>query len=93
MHLRSQLTRPTDMCAPALRLRRMWCSAVRGSGTRSHEKIYEIAAEQAGVAMDRCLFVDDRLENINAAVRLGMTGVHYREPADLRGSLGLLLGN
>ncbi|WP_371127142.1 hypothetical protein [Streptomyces sp. 2112.3] len=52
--------------------------------------ICEIAAEWAGVAMHRCLFVDDRLENIEAAAGLGMTGVHYREPADLRGPLGFL---
>lgn len=53
-------------------------------------RIYEIAAERAGVPMDRCLFVDDRLENIEAAVALGMTGVLFREPTDLRGSLSFL---
>ncbi|MFJ8822335.1 HAD family hydrolase [Streptomyces sp. NPDC102467] len=46
-------------------------------------EIYEIAVERAGVAAHRCLFVDDRLENVEAAVALGMTGVHYRERADL----------
>ncbi|MGY4986929.1 HAD family hydrolase [Streptomyces nigrescens] len=68
-------------------------SSARVGVAKPDRKIYEIAAEQAGVAMDRCLFVDDRLENIQAAVGLGMTGVHYREPADLRGPLGLLLSN
>ncbi|MGW1777175.1 hypothetical protein [Streptomyces sp. NPDC002104] len=41
--------------------------------------------------MDRCLFIDDRLENIEAAEALGMTGVHYREPADLHGPLAFAL--
>ncbi|CAL9499128.1 hypothetical protein SUDANB176_03406 [Streptomyces sp. enrichment culture] len=54
-------------------------------------RICETAARQAGAAPDRCLFVDDRLENAEAAVGLGMTGPHYREPADLREALGVLL--
>ncbi|MFC7355655.1 MULTISPECIES: HAD-IA family hydrolase [Streptomyces] len=51
--------------------------------------IYRIAAERAGVPAARCLFVDDRQENVDAAVALGMTGVLFREPADLRAALGL----
>ncbi|MFI7238789.1 HAD-IA family hydrolase [Streptomyces cyaneofuscatus] len=50
--------------------------------------IYRIAAERAGVPAERCLFVDDRQENVDAATALGMTGVLYREPADLRRALG-----
>ncbi|MGI5197375.1 HAD family hydrolase [Streptomyces sp. CA-288835] len=66
-------------------------SSARVGVAKPDRKIYEIAAERAGVAMERCLFVDDLPENVEAAVRLGMTGVHYREPADLRGTLGFLL--
>ncbi|MFE9647498.1 HAD-IA family hydrolase [Streptomyces sp. NPDC006365] len=66
-------------------------SSARVRVAKPDRKIYEIAAGQAGVAVDRCLFVDDRLENVEAAVGLGMTGVHYREPADLREALGVLL--
>ncbi|MFF3640261.1 HAD-IA family hydrolase [Streptomyces sp. NPDC002564] len=54
-------------------------------------RIYETAARRAGVAPARCLFVDDREENVDAATALGMTGLHYREPADLRAVLGPLL--
>ncbi|MFG3409047.1 HAD-IA family hydrolase [Streptomyces sp. NPDC048142] len=50
--------------------------------------IYRNAADRAGVPLTRCLFVDDRQENVDAAVALGMTGVLYREPADLRRALG-----
>ncbi len=46
-------------------------------------RIYEIAAERAGVPPERCLFVDDRLPNVEAARALGMTGVHFRTAADL----------
>ncbi|MFF8298601.1 HAD-IA family hydrolase [Streptomyces globisporus] len=50
--------------------------------------LYRIAAERAGVPMERCLFVDDRQENVDAAAALGMTTALYREPADLRRALG-----
>ncbi|MFI1226980.1 MULTISPECIES: HAD-IA family hydrolase [unclassified Streptomyces] len=50
--------------------------------------IYRIAAGRVGVPPTRCLFVDDRQENVDAATALGMTGVLYREPADLRRALG-----
>ncbi|WYB30986.1 HAD-IA family hydrolase [Streptomyces sp. SM1P] len=50
--------------------------------------IYRIAAERAGVPVERCLFVDDRQENTDAAAALGMTTVLYREPDDLRRALG-----
>ncbi|MFI0018154.1 HAD-IA family hydrolase [Streptomyces griseus] len=66
--------------------------AVVGSAVEQVAKpdpaIYRIAAERAGVPAARCLFVDDRQENVDAAVALGMTGVLFREPADLRAALG-----
>ncbi|MGM0361292.1 HAD family hydrolase [Streptomyces griseoaurantiacus] len=65
-------------------------SSARVGVAKPDPLIYEIAAARAGVAAHRCLFVDDREENVEAAVALGMTGVHYREPADLRTVLDLL---
>ncbi|MFD7263869.1 HAD-IA family hydrolase [Streptomyces sp. NPDC059874] len=65
-------------------------SSARVGVAKPDRGIYEIAAGRAGTAPERCLFVDDRLENVEAAAALGMTGVHYREPADLRGALGFL---
>lgn len=50
--------------------------------------IYRIAAARAGVPPARCLFVDDRQENVDAAIALGMTGVLFRDPEDLRRALG-----
>ncbi len=50
--------------------------------------IYRIAAERAGVPMERCLFVDDRQKNVDTAAALGMATVLYREPEDLRRALG-----
>ncbi|MGW3333948.1 HAD family hydrolase [Streptomyces rubiginosohelvolus] len=50
--------------------------------------IYRIAAERAGVPVERCLFVDDRQENVDAAAALGMATALYREPDYLRRALG-----
>lgn len=65
-------------------------SAVEGVAKPDPE-IYRIAAARAGVPLDRCLFVDDRQENVDAAVALGMKGVLFREPADLHGPFGFAL--
>ncbi|MEU6914314.1 HAD-IA family hydrolase [Streptomyces olindensis] len=66
-------------------------SSARVGVVKPDREIYEIAAERAETDMERCLFIDDRLENIEAAVALGMTGVHYRGPEDLRRVLGFAL--
>ncbi|MEU2542704.1 HAD family hydrolase [Streptomyces iakyrus] len=68
-------------------------SSARVGVAKPDRQIFEIAAERAETAVERCLFVDDRLENIEAAVALGMTGVHYREPEDLRKVLALALAD
>ncbi|MCH0540181.1 HAD-IA family hydrolase [Streptomyces sp. MUM 203J] len=68
-------------------------SSARLGVAKPDAAIYETAAERAGAAAHRCLFVDDREENAAAAVALGMTGVHYREPADLRCALSVLPGS
>ncbi|AZM55473.1 hydrolase [Streptomyces sp. WAC 01529] len=59
--------------------------------TKPDRRIYETAAERAGTAPGRCLFVDDRQENVDAAEALGMTGLLYREPADLHVVLAPLI--
>lgn len=62
-------------------------SSARVGVAKPDQRIYQIAAEVAGAAPERCLFVDDRLENVEAARSLGMTGVLYRTVADLAAAL------
>jgi putative hydrolase of the HAD superfamily len=62
-------------------------SSARVGVAKPDRRIYEIAAELAGAAPERCLFVDDRPQNVEAAVALGMTGVHYRTFTDLTAAL------
>ncbi|WP_374388714.1 HAD family hydrolase [Streptomyces sp. D2-8] len=68
-------------------------SSARVGVAKPDRVIYEIAAERAGVAAHRCLFVDDRWENVETAISLGMTGVHYQGPADLQKLLDFLPGD
>lgn len=67
----------TDLADAVVNSSRVGCA-------KPDRRIYEIAAERAGVPAQRCLFVDDREENVEAARALGMTGLLYREPEDLR---------
>ncbi|MFD9078856.1 HAD-IA family hydrolase [Streptomyces erythrochromogenes] len=54
-------------------------------------RVYRIAAERLGVAIERCLFVDDTAANVVAAREVGMSGLHYRRVDDLRRTLSPLL--
>ncbi|GGO28024.1 hypothetical protein GCM10010116_56190 [Microbispora rosea subsp. aerata] len=67
-------------------------SSARVGVVKPDPRIYEIAAERAGVPLERCLFVDDRAENVEAAKALGMTAVLFTGVADLETALAPLLG-
>ena len=47
-------------------------------------RIYLAAAELAGVAPRRCLFVDDSARNTEAARELGMSVLHFQGTQGLR---------
>lgn len=66
-------------------------SSARVGVTKPGHRIYEIAAERAGVPAHRCLFVDDRMENVEVARALGMTGVLFTGVPDLEAALTPLL--
>lgn len=58
--------------------------------TKPDPAIYRICLERLAVPADASLFVDDRVENIEAAERLGIRTLHFRGPesiATLRGML------
>ena len=47
-------------------------------GVRKPEKeIYEIAMQRANANPQECLFIDDLLENIQAAKQIGIEGIHF----------------
>jgi len=54
-------------------------------------KIYQIALEQLEVKAKEAVFVDDVLEHIKACERLGMQGIHFRDPESALKQLKALL--
>ncbi|MFP4082809.1 MAG: HAD family hydrolase [Candidatus Aminicenantes bacterium] len=54
---------------------------------KPHPKIYQVALEKAEAAAEQCLFIDDREENVEAALELGMTCIHFTPQTDLAAEL------
>ena len=50
-------------------------------------RVFAHAAEKVGVPVERCLFVDDTREHVEAARAAGMHAVHFHEAADLEEAL------
>ena len=60
--------------------------------TKPDARIYRLCLERVAVPAAACLFVDDRLENIDAAAREGMQTLHFTGDASvaaLRARLGM----
>ena len=55
-------------------------------------RIYYVALERLGVLPPQAIFVDDFIENVEAARQLGMQGVHFADPERARGQLEEWLG-
>lgn len=53
-------------------------------------RIYRVALQKAQAPADQCVFIDDRLENIETAEELGIQAVHYHTPAALETELSRL---
>jgi putative hydrolase of the HAD superfamily len=59
---------------------------------KPHQKIYRICLERLGLAADAALFVDDRMENLQAAREIGLHTQHFlgdSSVSDLRRALAL----
>jgi epoxide hydrolase-like predicted phosphatase len=54
-------------------------------------RIYQIALEQLGVSPSEAVFVDDFIENIEACQKLGIKGIHFRNPEEALDQLRNLL--
>jgi len=50
---------------------------------KPNKRIYEILAEKLNCEMNEILFVDDFIENIKAAKKLGIHTIHYKPGMDL----------
>lgn len=47
---------------------------------KPNPKIFQIALEQLQVKANEVAFVDDFIENIEACRKVGMTGIHFKDP-------------
>ncbi len=52
--------------------------------------IFELALYRFGRRADQCLFIDDRLDNIEAGEAMGLAGHHFRDAARLEQELKAL---
>jgi len=50
-------------------------------------KIYEILLNRYQLKADTCLFIDDNQDNIDAALRMGMAAIHFRDSNQLNKEL------
>ena len=50
-------------------------------------QIYERLLQRYSITATRAVFIDDRLENVEAARRLGLYGIHFVEPHAVRAEL------
>lgn len=54
---------------------------------KPHPQIYKEALKKAGFPARECVFIDDREENIQAAAKLGINGIHIGPQTDLEAAL------
>jgi putative hydrolase of the HAD superfamily len=66
-------------------------SSARVGFAKPDPRIYHLSAQWAGANPRRCLFVDDSAGNVDAARALGMTGLVFERPGQLREALAPLL--
>lgn len=50
---------------------------------KPEEKIYNLTSKKLKVNSDECIFIDDKIENINGARRVGMKGIQFKTPEHL----------
>jgi len=54
---------------------------------KPHPKIYNVAIDKAEAEAGECIFIDDREENIEVAMNLGIKTIHYGPQIDLEAFL------
>ncbi len=52
--------------------------------TKPNPQIFKILFERNNLAPEQCVFIDDREDNIKAATALGMQGICFQNPRQLR---------
>ena len=77
------LTRCLMILSLLLLLLNSGCALLR----KPEKEIYEIAMQRANANPQECLFIDDLLENIQAAKQIGIEGIHFLSSEQLKQEL------
>jgi HAD superfamily hydrolase (TIGR01509 family) len=56
-------------------------------------RIFQMAVERLGVEAWQAVFVDDMQRNVEGAKWVGLHGIHFQNPAQIRHDLDNLLSN
>ncbi|MGR4851972.1 HAD family hydrolase [Streptomyces sp. LARHCF252] len=66
-------------------------NTARIGAAKPDRRVFDIAAQQVGAEVERCLFVDDTAGHVTAARAAGATGVHYQDIGQPRAAVAPLL--
>lgn len=66
-------------------------NTARTGAAEPDRRVFDIAAQQVGAELKRCLFVDDTAGHVTAAQAAGATGVRYLAIGQLRAAVAPLL--
>lgn len=69
---------------PIIHILDEWILSFEVGAKKPKRRIYEAIFEKTDVPADRILYIDDVATNVEAAEAMGMKGLVFREPADLR---------
>ncbi len=68
-----------------------WFEGIVVSGTEKTRKpfydIYELTLDRFNIEAEKAIFIDDNLRNIEASKELGINGIHFSSPEQLKSSL------
>lgn len=71
-----------------------WFDGIVVSGTEKMKKpdarIYNLTLDRYEIIPENAVFIDDKLENVHAATKLGMHGIHFTTAAKLKRNLETL---
>ena len=51
------------------------------------QKIYDITLTRYNITPEKAVFIDDNFDNVQAAEKLGLNGIHFKSAAQLRNDL------
>ena len=77
---------------PVLSVFDQWILSYEVGAKKPDARIYRKAIEWASVRPQEILFIDDVEKNVDAAISLGMEGIHFRSASQMREELSVRMG-